>query len=116
MTHIPLPSIDTLVAFESAARQRSFTRAAAELNLTQGAVSRQIRVLEDRLRSSLFQRVRHRVILPGAGRAYLIEVRRFITVRRSGQPQLPITCWMRISFPFAGRSFEHRAAFGEWRI
>ncbi len=78
MTHIPLPSIDALVAFESAARHQSFTRAAAELNLTQGAVSRQIRVLEDRLGSSLFQRVRQRVILTDAGRAYLIEVRRIL--------------------------------------
>jgi len=78
MTHIPLPSVDALVAFESAARHQSFTRAAAELNLTQGAISRQIRVLEDRLGSSLFQRVRQRVILTDAGRAYLLEVRRIL--------------------------------------
>ena len=78
MTHIPLPSVDALVAFESAARHQSFTRAAAELNLTQGAISRQIRVLEDRLGSLLFQRVRQRVILTDAGRAYLLEVRRIL--------------------------------------
>ena len=78
MTNIPLPSVDALIAFESAARHESFTRAAAELNLTQGAISRQIRVLEDRLGSSLFQRVRQRVILTDAGRAYLIEVRRLL--------------------------------------
>jgi len=78
MANIPLPSIDALTAFESAARHQSFTRAAAELNLTQGAISRQIRLLEDRLGSSLFQRVRQRVILTDAGRAYLLEVRRIL--------------------------------------
>jgi LysR family glycine cleavage system transcriptional activator len=78
MANIPLPSIDALMAFESAARHQSFTRAAAELNLTQGAISRQIRLLEDRLGSSLFQRVRQRVILTDAGRAYLLEVRRIL--------------------------------------
>jgi LysR family transcriptional regulator, glycine cleavage system transcriptional activator len=78
MTNIPLPSIDALVAFESAARHESFTRAATELNLTQGAISRQIRLLEDRLGSSLFQRVRQRVILTDAGRAYLLEIRRVL--------------------------------------
>jgi LysR family glycine cleavage system transcriptional activator len=78
MTNIPLPSVDALVAFESAARHQSFTRAAAELNLTQGAISRQIRVLEDRLGSSLFQRVRQRVVLTDAGRAYLLDVRRVL--------------------------------------
>jgi LysR family glycine cleavage system transcriptional activator len=78
MANIPLPSIDALMAFESAARHQSFTRVAAELNLTQGAISRQIRLLEDRLGSSLFQRVRQRVILSDAGRAYLLEVRRIL--------------------------------------
>ena len=78
MTNIPLPSVDALVAFESAARHQSFTRAAAELNLSQGAISRQIRVLEDRLGSLLFQRVRQRVVLTDAGRAYLLEVKRIL--------------------------------------
>jgi hypothetical protein len=49
MANIPLPSIDVLMAFESAARHQSFTRSTAELNPTQGAISRQIRLLEDRL-------------------------------------------------------------------
>src|SRR4030095_3334847 len=69
MAHIPLPSVDALIAFESAARHQSFTRAAAELNLSQGAISRQIRVLEDRLGSLLFPRVRQRGVLPRAGAA-----------------------------------------------
>src|SRR5207249_2915854 len=88
MTNIPLPSVDSLVAFESAARHQSFTRAAAELNLTQGAISRQIRVLEDRLGSSLFQRVRHRIVLTDAGRTYLFEVRRLLNALESATVRL----------------------------
>src|SRR2546430_544566 len=72
------PSVDALVAFESAARHGSFTRAAAELNLTQGAISRQIRQLEDKLGISLFQRIRQRVVLTDAARAYLLDVRELL--------------------------------------
>jgi LysR family glycine cleavage system transcriptional activator len=78
VTNVPLPSLDALVAFESAARHQSFTRAASDLNVTQGAISRQIRVLEDRLGVLLFQRVRRRVVLTDSGRAYLPEVRRLL--------------------------------------
>jgi LysR family glycine cleavage system transcriptional activator len=42
-----LPSLDRLLVFDAAARQRSFTRAAAELFLTQSAVSRQVAALEE---------------------------------------------------------------------
>lgn len=70
-----LPSVAALVAFESAARHGSITRAAAELNLTQGAVSRQIRQLESQLGTALFQRIRQRVLLSDAGRGYLAEIR-----------------------------------------
>ena len=71
-----LPSVAALVAFESAARHGSFTRAAAELNLTQGAISRQIRQLESHLGAALFRRVRQRVLLTEAGRVYLVDVRK----------------------------------------
>ena len=56
-----LPSLDLLVAFESAARHLSFTRAGAERFVTQSAISRQIRALEDELGVALFQR-RHRAL------------------------------------------------------
>lgn len=88
MTHVPLPSLDALVAFESAARHESFTRAGAELNVTQGAISRQIRVLEDRLGVLLFQRVRRRVVLTDAGRAYLLDVRRLLDSLKSSTLRL----------------------------
>jgi LysR family transcriptional regulator, glycine cleavage system transcriptional activator len=88
MTNVPLPSLDALVAFESAARYQSFTRAAAELNVTQGAISRQIRVLEDRLGVLLFQRVRRRVVLTDSGHAYLLEVRRLLNSLESATLRL----------------------------
>ncbi len=51
-----LPPLQTLVAFEAAARLRSFTLAAAELNLTQPAISQQVKLLEHRLGVALFRR------------------------------------------------------------
>lgn len=60
--------LDLLPAFEAAARHLSFTRAGAELFLTQSAVSRQIQQLEDSLGAALFER-RHRALaLTPAGR------------------------------------------------
>ena len=71
-----LPPIGSLVAFECAARHESFSRAAEELHLTQGAISRQIRALEEVVGVALFERVRQRVVLSEAGQAYLADVRR----------------------------------------
>src|SRR5690242_19048743 len=56
-----LPPLDLLAAFESAARHLSFTRAGAERFVTQSAMSRQIRALEDELGVALFRR-RHRAL------------------------------------------------------
>lgn len=70
-----LPSMSLLCAFEAAARHESFTAAARELSLTQSAVSRQIRLLEDMLGSDLFVRERQTVKLTIAGRTYANEVR-----------------------------------------
>lgn len=69
-----IPSIGELMSFASAAQHGSFTRAADELSLTQGAVSRQIRMLESRLGVTLFDRVRQRVVLTDPGRLYLSHV------------------------------------------
>jgi LysR family glycine cleavage system transcriptional activator len=57
-----LPPLDQLRGFEAAARHLSFTRAADELHLTQSAISRQIKALEDDLGTALFTR-RHRALL-----------------------------------------------------
>jgi LysR family transcriptional regulator, glycine cleavage system transcriptional activator len=70
-----LPSLNGLKAFEAAARSESFTRAAEELNVTQGAVSHQVKALEDTLGLKLFHRERQRLILTEAGRNYLAVVR-----------------------------------------
>lgn len=63
-----LPPISAIRAFEAAARHQSFTRAAAELGMTQAAVSYQIRLLEDRVGSPLFVREARQVTLTTTGR------------------------------------------------
>ncbi|MCZ4282778.1 transcriptional regulator GcvA [Kiloniella laminariae] len=70
-----VPSLTALRTFESSARHMSFTKAAEELNVTQSAVSRQIRQLEDELGIRLFERVRQRLVLTEAGASYVEEVR-----------------------------------------
>ena len=66
----PLPPLDLLRGFESAARHLSFTRAAAELFLTQSAVSRQVQSLEEFLGVPLFERRHKALMLTEAGQAY----------------------------------------------
>jgi LysR family glycine cleavage system transcriptional activator len=70
-----LPPLNALKAFEAAARHESFTRAAAELNVTQGAVSHQVKALEATLGLKLFNRERQRLAITEVGRAYLAVVR-----------------------------------------
>jgi len=65
-----IPSTAALIAFEASARHESFTRAAEELSLTQGAVCRQIGTLEQFLGVALFRRSRRGVKLTEAGLAY----------------------------------------------
>ena len=62
-----IPSTTALVGFEAAARHMSFTRAGAELGLTQTAVSYQIKLLEDTLGEQLFLRQPRQVSLTDAG-------------------------------------------------
>jgi LysR family glycine cleavage system transcriptional activator len=70
-----LPALNNLKAFEAAARHESFTRAAEELCVTQGAVSQQVKALEEGLGIKLFNRERQRLIITEAGRDYLMVVR-----------------------------------------
>lgn len=70
-----LPPLNSLKAFEAAARSESFTRAAEELSVTQGAVSHQVKALEQTLGVKLFTRERQRLVITEAGRNYLAVVR-----------------------------------------
>src|ERR1700745_2986159 len=70
-----LPPLNALEAFEGAARHESFTRAAEELCVTQGAVSHQVKALEIDLALKLFHRERQRLVITEAGRDYLAVVR-----------------------------------------
>ena len=73
-----LPPLSALRAFEAAARHRSFSRAADELNLTHGAVSRAVRQLEDTLGVDLFVRSTRLVKPTEAAEAYAREVRELL--------------------------------------
>jgi DNA-binding transcriptional LysR family regulator len=70
-----LPPLKTLPAFEIAAERLSFSQAAGELNLTHGAVSRQIKALETTLGVPLFRRRNRRIELTEAGQTLLPGVR-----------------------------------------
>ncbi|WP_338521748.1 LysR family transcriptional regulator [Pseudomonas batumici] len=65
-----IPSTTALISFEAAARHESFTKAALELSLTQGAICRQIASLEEFLGVELFRRSRRGVKLTEAGLSY----------------------------------------------
>ncbi|MES2482635.1 MAG: LysR substrate-binding domain-containing protein [Pseudomonadota bacterium] len=69
-----LPSTQALTCFEAAARHQSFTRAAQELALTQGAVSRQVALLEALVGVPLFRRTQHGMVLTAAGTDYARQV------------------------------------------
>ena len=66
-----LPSLNGLRAFEAAARHLSFTNAASELNVTQTAISHQIRRLEEELGIQLFVRQNRALALTQEAREYL---------------------------------------------
>jgi len=67
-----LPSLDLIRGFEAAARALSFTRAGAELHVTQSAVSRQIKALEDHLETKLFTRLNRALKLTAEGEALYV--------------------------------------------
>src|SRR5690242_230802 len=69
-----LPPLNALRAFEAAARHQSFVRAADELHVTQGAVSRHVKSLEQQLGAALFRRLPQGVELTAQGRVLLPEL------------------------------------------
>lgn len=68
-----LPPLNAIKAFEAAARLVSFTKAGAELNVTHGAISRQVALLESWLGVALFRRMKSQVLLTEAGKKFLDE-------------------------------------------
>ncbi len=70
-----LPPLSARRAFEAAARHLSFTRAAAELGVTQAAISHQVKLLEDQLGQPLFRRLTRRLLLTDAGQTLWPGVR-----------------------------------------
>ncbi len=106
MAHFP--STTALRAFEVAARRLNFTQTADELNLTQGAVSHQIRELETRLGVTLFERQGRGLELSAAGQRYLPFVQDALERLRAGgralqadQPSHALT--VSLSPPFAAK-------------
>lgn len=80
-----LPPLNTLRGFDAAARHLSFTLAADELHVTQGAVSRQVRELEQFLGTSLFRRMTRRIELTAHGEEYFRTVKDiFAELERAG--------------------------------
>src|SRR5438874_7622930 len=83
-----MPSLDLLAGFEAAARHLSFTKAGEELFLTQSAVSRQIKELEDQLGVPLFHR-RHRALaLTDAGQQFYAAAAQVLTTMRTATSRL----------------------------
>ena len=105
-----LPPLQTLQAFEAAARYQSYSRAAEELALTHGAISHQIAALEARVGAKLFRRERNRMLLTDPGRLLLSNVRqalmlleRAFDTRPTSTPRIALTlsalpsltrCWL----------------------
>jgi LysR family glycine cleavage system transcriptional activator len=94
-----LPPLSAIRAFEAAARHESFTKAAAELGMTQAAVSYQVKLLEDRLGAPLFLRLPRKVVLsetgkrlaPPVGEAFQRLRAAFAAMRETAEGVLSIT-------------------------
>src|SRR3954471_7432937 len=108
-----LPPLNFLRSFEAAARHESFTKAAQELAVTQGAVSQQVKALEASLGGKLFYRETQRLRLSGGGQEYLLTVRDVLDrlslaterlVERQGSGRLTVST----SPDFAAKWLVHR--------
>src|SRR5690349_21085407 len=83
-----IPSLDLLAGFEAAARHLSFTKAGEELFLTQSAVSRQIKELEEQLGVALFHRRHRALVLTDAGQQFYAATAQVITTMRTATERL----------------------------
>jgi LysR family glycine cleavage system transcriptional activator len=108
-----LPPLNALKAYEAAARHESFTRAAEELCVTQGAVSHQVKALEAELAVKLSNRERQCLIITEAGRDYLTVIRDALDRIAAGterlvQRQSAGVLTVSTSPDFAAKWFVHR--------
>jgi DNA-binding transcriptional LysR family regulator len=93
--HYSLPSLNSLAAFEAAARHRSLTRASGELNVTPGAVSKQVKQLEEEIGAALFVRLHRALELTAEGDALFLALQESFTrladslrsIRAAGGPR-----------------------------
>ncbi len=76
---VRLPPLQTLRAFEATGRRLSMTQAGEELHLTHGAISRQIKTLEDHLGVPLFRRLTRRIEFTDQGAAFFVVVTRLLS-------------------------------------
>jgi len=79
-----LPPLDYLIAFEAAARLGGFTAAAERLNLSQAAISRQVKLLEEHLGVRLFRRGHRSVQFTAEGKSFLRHVREALDAVEKG--------------------------------
>jgi LysR family glycine cleavage system transcriptional activator len=94
-----IPPLSAVRVFEAAARHENFTTAAAELGMTQAAVSYQVKLLEERLGVPLFRREKKRVVLteaarriaPQVGRAFDALDSAFATIRAEDEGLLTVS-------------------------
>ena len=100
-----LPALDLLPGFEAACRHLSITRAAAELHLTQSALSRQIQALEDQVGVALFERHHRRIVLTEPGRTLygaaaeaLRRMREAVAEARGGAEPAAVSVTTTLSF------------------
>lgn len=88
MARRTLPPLAALRGFDAAARHLSFTGAAAELGLTQGAISRQVKALEEDLGQPLFRRLTRRIVLTPEGAAFHRTVEEALALLAEGAGRL----------------------------
>ena len=99
-----LPSLDLLKGFEAAARNLSFTKAAAELFVTQSAISRQVQTLEGQLGVALFRRHHRELRLTEEGQTFykttgeVLRLLRDVTGRVGARPAGMLTVTTTVSF------------------
>ncbi len=111
----PLPPLNALRSFDAAARHLSFVRAAAELGVTPGAVSHQVRQLEEWLGHALFERRAKGVTLTPLGRDYGSRLRAIFdqiaaATRGARQPAAPPRVILRCQYSVAAKWLAPRLA------